>query len=95
MLRHDVNVLYFVFSVSSVSGSVYNIQISVMSGEREIQKDQNQENIPELSGDGVLGTVGTVEGVVVVVTDGIVDDIGVDVGANDVTEGNGVCPQFS
>ena len=63
-----------------------------MSGEREIWKDQNKENIPELSGDGVLGTVGTVEGVVVVVTDGIVDDIGVDVGANDVTEGNGVCP---
>ena len=63
-----------------------------MSGEREIWKDQNKENNPELSGDGVLGTVGTVEGVVVVVTDGIVDDIGVDVGANDVTEGNGVCP---
>ena len=63
-----------------------------MSGEREIWKDQNKENIPELSGDGVLGTVGTVEGGVVVVTDGIVDDIGVDVGANDVTEGNGVCP---
>ena len=62
-----------------------------MSGEREIQKDQNKENIPELSGDGVLGT-GTVEDVVV---DGTVDGIGVEVGANDVTEGNGVCPQFS
>ena len=29
MLRHDVNVLYFVFSDSSVSLSVYNIKISV------------------------------------------------------------------
>ena len=71
----------------------YRSNIGNVRRKRDLERPKRfWENIPELSGDGVLGTVGTVEGVVVVVTDGIVDDIGVDVGANDVTEGNGVCP---
>ena len=63
----------------------YRSNIGNVRRKRDLERPKRfWENIPELSGDGVLGT-GTVEGVVV-------DGIGVEVGANDVTEGNGVCP---